>query len=141
LTFLEAPPRGKPQSLYVLHGDETFLKRQVLAALRDRILGPAGGDFGLSTLDGDKTSFSEVRNELETLPFVGTHRLVVVENADPFITTHRAALEKMVDQLPASGVLVLDVKTWVSTTRLAKLVLPSATINCKTPGTAKLAPW
>ena len=42
LTFLERPPKGKPQPLYVLHGDEDFLKRRVLDTLwpADEILEP-----------------------------------------------------------------------------------------------------
>src|SRR5438045_2484010 len=94
LTFLERAGRAKPQPVYVLHGDEPFLKRQVLAALRTLVLGPDAEDFALSTHPGDKATYAAVRDELETLPFLAPRRLVVVENADPFVTRERARLEK-----------------------------------------------
>ncbi len=141
LTFLERPPKGKPQPLYVLHGDEDFLKRRVLEVLKLWILGGEGDEFGLSTHAGDKAAYAAVYDELQTVPFFGPRRLVVVENADPFVTRNRATLEKAVGQLPPTGVLVLDVKSWPSTTRLAKLVPESATISCKAPAASKMAPW
>ena len=140
LTFLERGPSSKPHSIYVLAGDEDFLKRQVRTALQERVLGE-GDDFGLSSHPGDKADFATVRDELDTLPFLGSRRLVVVENADPFVTRHRAVLEKYVGQASATGVLVLEVKTWPANTKLAKLVPEAATITCKAPAAAKLASW
>src|SRR5262249_16851280 len=96
LTFLSRPPKGEPRPVYVLHGDEDFLKRQVLAALRERVLGGDADAMGLSTHEGDEVEFSTVRGELETLPFLSLRRLVAVHNADKFVTEHRAALEKYV---------------------------------------------
>ncbi|MCI0684823.1 MAG: DNA polymerase III subunit delta [Gemmataceae bacterium] len=140
LAFL-AKPAGKVGPLYVLHGDESFLKRQALAALRERALGADGDEAAVSTHPGDKAQFAAVWDELQTAPFFAPRRLVVVDNADPFVTRFRALLEKKVTALPATGVLVLDVKLWQSNTRLAKLVDSSATIVCKAPGAYKLPAW
>jgi len=140
LAFLERADKVRLQAIYVLHGDEYFLKRQVLATLQARLLGPEDGGFGLATFAGDKTSFSEVHNELTTLPFLSSRRLVYVENADPFVTEERDKLEKYAAAPSATGVLILDVTTWTSTTRLAKQ-LPDAVITCKAPAAAKLVEW
>ncbi len=67
--------------------------------------------------------------------------MVVVEGADTFISKFRATWEKHIGNLPPTGVLVLDVKSWTSTTRLAKLVPDAATIVCKAPRTSDIAPW
>ncbi len=75
------------------------------------------------------------------MPFFLARRLVLVDNADPFVTRYRAELERKVGHLPATGTLVLDVKTWPANTRLAKLVDASATIVCKAPAASKLPPW
>jgi DNA polymerase-3 subunit delta len=141
LSFLERAGKAKPQPLYVVHGDEAFLKRQVLGALKTLVLGPDDGGFGLSTHPGDKAVFAAVHDELETLPFLGPRRLVVVENADPFVTRERARLEKYVAEPSATGVLVLDVNSWPSNTRLAKLVPDAATLVCKAPATQGLPGW
>jgi DNA polymerase III subunit delta len=141
LTFLERAGRAKPQPLYVLTGEEDFLKRQVLAALRTVVFGKEAEEFGLSTHAGDKAVFATVRNELETLPFLSSRRLVVVEKADPFVTEYRAALEKYIGQPSATGVLVLDVKSLPANTRLAKLVDKAGVIDCKSPAAYKLPDW
>ena len=141
LVFLQEPDKHKLQPVYVLHGDEEFLKRQVLAALRAVVLESADNTFGLSNYPGDKATFAEVHDELQTLPFAGPRRLVVVDNSDPFVTKFRPLLEKYVAAPAANGVLVLDVKTWPATTRLAKMVPNDSTIVCKAPPAYKLSEW
>jgi DNA polymerase-3 subunit delta len=141
-TFLERLGSHKVQPVYAVYGDEDFLKRRVLAALRDLVLGPASEEFGLSTHAGDRATFAAVHDELITLPFLSPRRLVVVENADPFVTEHRSSLEKYVEApASSSGVLVLDVRSWPSTTRLAKLVGNMGAISCKAPSAPKLVEW
>jgi DNA polymerase-3 subunit delta len=141
LTFLERLERHKLQPVYVVHGDESFLKRQVITALRGILLGTQDDAFGLSTFSGEKADFASVHDELQTLPFLGTRRLVVIEEADPFVTRSRTYLEKYVAAPAASGVLVLDVKSWPSNTKLAKLVPADAAIVCKSPAAYKLPQW
>jgi DNA polymerase-3 subunit delta len=140
LAFLDRAGCSPVKPVYVVTGDEDFLKRRVLLALRQLVLGADEG-FGLSTHPGDKAVWAAVREELETLPFLGPRRLVVVENADPFVTRCRSLLEKYLDRPASSGVLVLDVKSWPSNTRLAKAIDPGATIQCKAPAAHKLPEW
>jgi DNA polymerase-3 subunit delta len=141
LAFLERAGRIKPGPLYVLHGDDAFLKREVLKALRERALGAENDDTAVSRQTGDKATFAGVWDELETVPFFHPRRLVVVEGADPFVTRFRAVLEKRIRELPATGMLILDVKTWPANTKLAKLVEDAATIVCKAPPAYKVAQW
>lgn len=141
LTFLDRADRLKPKPLYVVHGDEDFLKRQVLTAVRRLVLGPEFEQAEFSTYPGDKAAFAAVFDELKTVSFFSPLRLVIVENADPFVTNYRPLLEKHVKQMPATGVLVLNVKSWPANTKLAKLVDADATIVCKAPPTAKVATW
>jgi DNA polymerase-3 subunit delta len=141
LTFLERPPKAKPQPVYAVAGDEDFLKRQVLISLKDLVLGGSDESFGLSTYPGDKTEFATVRDELDTVPFLGGRRLIVVEAADPFVTRYRSNLEKYVGQPSATGVLALEVKTWPANTKLAKLVPDAATLTCKAPPVYRLPQW
>jgi DNA polymerase-3 subunit delta len=141
LTFLQRAPKGEPRPVYVLHGDEDFLKLQVLAALRERVLGGETDALGFSTHEGDKAEFAAVRSELETLPFLSPRRLVVVDKADPFVTRHRSALEKYVASPASTGVLVLDVASWPANTKLAKTLAGDATITCKALSVQRLPEW
>jgi DNA polymerase-3 subunit delta len=141
LAFLDRARTSKLQPVYVLVGDEDFLKRQVLSALKGLALEGKDEAFGQSTYTGDKAAFAAVHDDLETLPFLSPRRLVVVEHADPLVTRHRAALEKYVAAPAATGILVLDVKAWPAHTRLAKLIDAAATLTCKAPAGQKLLDW
>src|SRR5215207_6816943 len=141
LAFLDKAAKAKPQPVYVLHGDEAFLKRQVLAALDPVLLGDADPDFAKTVLPGATADWSTVRADLDTLPFLSPRRVVVIDQADPFVTKYRPVLEKYVAAPAKHGVLVLDVKAWPSTTKLAKLVSETATIVCKAPAPQSVAKW
>jgi DNA polymerase-3 subunit delta len=143
LAFLKA--RGAPlHPVYALIGDEDFLKRQV----RERIVRQAVGDedpaFAVSVYAGDKLEFSTARNELDTLPFLSQCRVVIVEGADTFVSEHRPALEAYLTKPSTVGLLILDVKTFIETTRLARALPTGAKVVCKTLPAYKLyelRPW
>lgn len=141
MAFLERIDRLKPLPLYVVHGDEAFLKAEVIRAIRKRVLDGEGDDLAVSAHEGDKAQLAEVCDELETVPFFGSRRLVIVEDADPFVTKFRAALEKKIAKLPQSGVLVLELKSFPSNTRLYKLVADESSIACKAPAAFRLPQW
>jgi DNA polymerase-3 subunit delta len=141
LPFLEKSAKAKPQPVYALTGEEAFLKRQVLAALDAVLLGDADADFAKTVLLGLTADWSAVRADLDTLPFLSPRRVVVIDQADPFVTKYRTVLEKYVAEPSKNGVLILDVKTWPANTKLAKLIPESATIVCKTPAPQSIGKW
>src|SRR5258706_10298902 len=138
--FLSKLGKAPSQPVYVLHGDEEFLKRQVKTELVPHLLDDADPAYALSAYPGDRAEWSTIRGELETLPFLSPRRVVVIEQADPFVTEYRPQLEKYVAK-PSKGVLILYVRTWPSTTKLAKATPDEATIVCKTPKSAQLPSW
>lgn len=140
LTFLEKPAKGDPLPIYVLAGDQDFLKRQVRAQIKKHVLGESDDPFAIAVFPGEKTSFAEVADAVSTRPFLSPRRLVVVQDADPFVTASRDKLERYVAKPSAAGVLVLEVKTWAATTKLAKALVANA-VQCKAPPKAKLPDW
>lgn len=141
LAFIEKQGKVRRQPYYVLSGDEDFLKRHVLAQLIPVVIGDADPDYAVTNFSGDKTEFSTVRNELDSVSFFSERRLVIVDQADPFVTKFRSQLEAFVTVPSEVGTLVLDVKTFPATTKLAKAVPDAAHIVCKSLGDAKLPAW
>src|SRR5262245_16848793 len=139
--FLEQIPKSVPQPVYVLFGDEDFLKREALAAIRRHVVGDDPDPLAYTALPGEQAKFAAVVDELSTLPFLCQRRLVVIEDADKFVSEARAKLEKYVTAPSATGTLVLVVKSWPATTKLAKLVPADATVECKAMAAAKLPDW
>jgi DNA polymerase-3 subunit delta len=121
--FLKKPDQRPPGPMVALFGAERFLKLRALKALSTVILGAGEEELGLTKYPGATTDFSTVMDELRTLSMFGSRRVVVIEEADEFVTKHRSALEKYLDKPAKKGVLVLDVKSWTSSTRLAKKVV------------------
>ncbi len=132
LAFIDTAAKAKRLPVYALVGDEDFLKRRCRDAIIALAVGKGGDpDFAVSNYVGDKLDFSTVRNDLDTLTFLSPVRVVIIDQADPFVSEHREALERYVASPSKVGVLVLDVKTFPENTKLAKALPDTAKLNCK----------
>jgi DNA polymerase-3 subunit delta len=140
-TFLDQPQKGPPPHIYVVCGDEPFLKRQVLGVLRERNVGEADEGFALSRHEGDSATYAAVISDVETVPFLAPRRLVIVDGADDFVSKYRGHLEKFVNRGCPTGTLVLEVKSWPSNTKLSKMVAADSTIVCKSLTGQQLPGW
>ncbi len=143
IDFLDTGEMPTVPPVCVVFGTESFLKRKVVARIREAVLGQGEGEFSLATFDGHNATCAEVFQELATLAmFGGSRRLVVVEQADEFVSRYRAELEHYVSHPKASGVLLLEVATWQATTRLYKAVAANGLqVECTSPPPARLTPW
>ena len=142
LDYLQTPGKHPPRPVCVLFGDEKFLKRQVLGQLRHEVLGSGDGDFSLSEFEGPTAVLRDVLDELATLAMFGGTRLVVVDEADDFVSRYRPELEDYVAKPKSDGVLLLNVKSWPSTTRLHKAVAANGlAVDCGAPPPARLTRW
>jgi DNA polymerase-3 subunit delta len=143
IDYIARPEKYPPRSVVALFGDEPFLQRQALVKLRQQVAPGPDAEFSLVTLPGDETELREALDELASIAmFGGGQRLVTIDDADGFVSRHRAALEQYVAKPKSSAVLALVVRTWPSNTRLAKQVAEvGLAIECKFPSPAKLAKW
>ncbi|MFO0889753.1 MAG: DNA polymerase III subunit delta [Isosphaeraceae bacterium] len=142
LEWLRDPARQPLKPVYVIHGDDVYLRRESCAAAVRAVLGDAEDNPGIRRFAGSEATLADVLDELRTLPFFSRRRLVVVEDADTFVTRNRKDLEEYVKAPSTSGFLVLLVKSWPSTTNLARLVAAGGlTVDCTSPGEKDLVPW
>src|SRR3954469_13214129 len=143
IEFLRDPSKAPVKPIYAVYGDDAYLRQETLETI-GRSLFPGGEEDNLATrrFAGDQASLADVLDEVRTLPFLSKRRLVIVEGADPFVTAHRKELEAYAERPSSSGVLVLSVKTWPASTRLAKLVEKAGlSVECKGPNDRLLASW
>ena len=140
--YLASPQKYPPRPVCVVFGDEPFLKRQVLMRLRETVLGAGEGGFSFDELDAS-AALGDVLDALETVAmFGGGKRLVLVSEADEFVSRYRGDLERYLARPCSSGVLILDVKTWPSNTRLYKQTAAEGlAIDSSVPAAAKLSRW
>jgi DNA polymerase-3 subunit delta len=142
IDYLAAPQKHPPRPVCVVFGEELFLKRQVLMRLREAVLGGDEGGFSFREFDAS-APLGQVLDELETVAmFGGGRRLVLVSEADEFVTRWRGDLEQYLARPCSTGVLVLDVKSWPSNTRLYKQTAAEGlVIDSSAPGEARLKRW
>ncbi len=129
--------------VYALYGAEVFLKRECLQLIQRGVWGEEARDAAACRHQGPTADFRDVADDLSTRDLFGSGtRLVVVEQADPFVTKHRAAMETLVESIATQAALVLDVMTWNSATRLAKLVdRLGLAIACQPVTAARAKSW
>jgi DNA polymerase-3 subunit delta len=133
--FLSRDRTPPVPAVCVLFGDEPLLKRESLSRLRAAVLTGDDGELSFTTLDGNQAELREVLDQLATMSmFGGGRRVVVVEQADKFVSKHREAMEDYCQKPRPSSVLVLLVESWPANTRLFKKLAESGLqINCNLP--------
>jgi DNA polymerase-3 subunit delta len=133
--FLDGTSSDRIPSVCVVFGGEPFLRREGLRKIRAEVA-EGSPDASYQALEGERAEWRDVMDEVSTVSLFGggSRRLVVVEDADEFVTKHRAALETFVERPRGKGVLVLDVETWAANTRLYKAINSSGLqIDCRPP--------
>ncbi len=123
--------------IYVIVGKDGFLVNKECEAVLSSVMDPDERDMAMYAVDADKADISDVLDELRTLPFLAKRRVVVIREADKFVSAFREQLEKYLDNPSKRGVLVITVSTWPKTTKLAK----KAEKIGETIVTADIKPW
>lgn len=115
--------------IYVVAGKDKYLVASECDKIVDSLLSADEKAMGLSVCDPEKTEVSDLFDELRTLPFLSSRRVVIVKDAESFITNNRDALEKYFDSPSPSGSLILTVSTWRTNTKLAKKLKAVGTLR------------
>src|SRR4029078_1127260 len=97
IEFLSHPDKYPPASVCAVFGDDGFLKGEVLVALRRQLLGGDDAEFGLSVFAGREAQLRDARDALASVALCGDgQRVVIIEDADAFVSDHRPELEEYV---------------------------------------------
>jgi len=126
----------------VLYGSERFLKLQVLNIVPGCGDDDDEEDVALTRVAGKDADLRSVCDELLTVSMFGDKRVVLIEEADDFVSKNRPGLEKYVANPSQSSLLVLDVKSWPKNTKLAKATAKvGLNLECSELKGAALAKW
>ncbi|MEE2787188.1 MAG: DNA polymerase III subunit delta [Myxococcota bacterium] len=92
--------RGGDASVYLLHGDESFLLREAFQWLRVRIMADGLEDFNLDRFDArDNIDIERVTQAARTLPMMASKRLVLVRNAEVLFGRSKEALRPLLEYI------------------------------------------
>lgn len=124
--------------MVALVGPDAYLQTVRLG----EILAKMPSDLQRLDLDGEKAELADVLDELRSFAMFGGGKLVVVRNADAFITRFREQLETYLEEPSSSGTLVLRATTMPSNTRVYKLIQKVGVVEkCEPPKAADLPRW
>lgn len=141
--YLNQPGAGDVPGVVVLSGPERFLKQETLQLVFRQIFPGEESPAELATqLEGREADWRAIQDELKTVSMFAGKRCVVLLAADDFVKDHRPALEAYAHQPARKSVLILDVKSWPKTTKLAKIVASTGlTVECTELKGAQLIGW
>ena len=149
--YLKQSAKFPPKPVCVLFGGDAFLKSQAFRRLRTALLDGDNGnanngadaEFALTRFDGNQAAFPVVLRELAMMTMFGDgQRVVVVEDADTFVTKFRGELEDYAAAPSRTSTLILLVSTFPSNTRLYKTVEASGRlVDCSPLDERAIPKW
>jgi len=72
---------------YLFYGPEEFWVEITLDKIKDGFISKSARDFNLETLYGGENSPNEIISRARSLPFISSHRLILVRNTEKFTKT------------------------------------------------------
>ncbi len=75
---------GTYSSLYIISGEETYLKEFYLNELKKKVVDPNFADFNLVEFDGKGLAFEQLSEAIDSLPAMAEKKLITVTDFDIF---------------------------------------------------------
>ena len=138
--FLSSKEPITAHGVLVMFGPERFFRPEIL----HRIPGVTGEDAesSITRFNGEQAEIRSVMTELRTVSMFGDQRIVLIDDAEDFVTANRPVLEKYVASPAKGSLLILDVKSFPKNTKLFKLVEQhGVAVECAELTGANLLKW
>ncbi len=110
---------GKFHNLYLLYGEEDYLKRMYRDSLKNAILADSD-DMNYSYYEGNSIDLLELRNIADTLPFFSEHRIIIIENSGLFKSANE--LSDYLPNMPDSTIILFVEKDIDKRNKLYKYI-------------------
>jgi DNA polymerase-3 subunit delta len=149
--------------IYVLYGDDEYIRDENRRRIIREVIGDGDPQLAVCSHDAKKKGgasageegeesaagplqadplLGSVMDDLTTLPLMAASRLVIVHDADTFVTANRAALEKYFEKPSPSAALLLLVRSWLPASNLGKIAAHiGEAVDCSAPKGGNLDHW
>ncbi|HHY47018.1 MAG TPA: hypothetical protein GX506_06945 [Firmicutes bacterium] len=95
------------RGLYLLCGEETFLRDRALSQLVDEALAPELREFNLAVLDAESCPVEEIINAMMASPVFAPRRVSIVKSFDSLKAAGQAQVLKAASRMPKANVVFL----------------------------------
>ena len=106
--FNAALEQGTPDAVYLLHGDNDFLKEEKLRELVNRLVDPSTRDFNYDLLRAVDVDAARLSASLDALPVLASRRVVVIHDIGALKKDAKTAIDRYLTR-PASDVVLVMV--------------------------------
>jgi DNA polymerase-3 subunit delta len=139
---------GTLASLYILHGEESYLREYYLGEMKKQLLPPGMDTFNLHTLEGKESDVHAIAEAVDCLPMMCDRTMIIVTDYDLFKAPadQRDEMTELLGQLPDYCCLIFlyDLLTYKpdSRTKLAAAIKKNGqTVELARQEQADLIPW
>lgn len=134
-------PSSAVHPVYAVVTAERLLRDAALHGILSA-LGEHMDTLGPTRVDGARAELADVLDELRTMSLLGGRRVVIVDDADAFITANRQALEKYCSTPADSGSLILLCNSMPANTKLYKIITRMGGVSrIEAPKGRRVLPW
>ena len=131
--------KGEFKSVYLLYGEEEYLKKQYRDRLKNAIVGDDTMNY--SYYDSDNASVKDIIDVCETMPFFAQKRLVVMENTG-FLKSSNEELADYIKHIPDYLIIVMVEKEVDKRNKVYKAIDAVGYVcEMKPQSTATLEKW
>ncbi len=132
---------GKIDSLYLLHGPETFLRDEFVGEIRRAVLGDEGSDFNHDFFTWGETPARDIA-AAQTLPFMGGRRLIEVRGLGQVADHDAEILSPLIDDPSPEAVVVFTAeRADMRRAFFKKLAGAGAALKLEPPPQRELPQW
>ena len=129
-TVSEDLKNGTFHNVYLLYGEESYMRRYYRNRLKEALLDPSD-DMNLNMYQGDRIDLLSLIEQANTLPFFSDHRLIIVEDGNLFKAEH-APLIGLIENMPPETILIINEEKADARSRLFKAIREKGCIQeCK----------
>lgn len=98
------------EGIYLFYGEETYILNAYLEKAIKSIISETDSGMNLDIFEAQGTSMDKILDAIDTLPFLGEQRVVVIKNLGLFTTKFAAKADQLVqvlDKMPKTTVLFI----------------------------------
>lgn len=106
-SLIQGWAKGVFHRVYLLGGPDTLTKEEALSRLKKEFLGNDPSGMGVDLFDGNDATAGAILSAVNTLPFFGGRRMVVVKRAMELATAETNRLADGLSSVPPNNCLVL----------------------------------
>ena len=131
---------GTFQNVYLLYGEEGYIRRYYRNRLKDALLDPSD-EMNLNIYQGDKIDVLSLVEQANTLPFFSDHRLLIIEDSGLFKGENEPLIQ-LIRNVPAETVLLFNEEKADARSKLFKAIREKGCVQeCKYYNEAGRKKW